>query len=488
MRNKEINEKEFDELMKSMLLQEKSSLPHEDLAEFVFSQSADIGMPENKKRKLIDSLSADINGSANIFSLFSIILIGVFVIASSLFFYLLRNNADFSDLQRSNTIAVQHLLFNAPAVSRTAIDTPKIFSVEKKSLIADSLRGLYKNSIFYSESDTTFADDKETINVTAAAESKSLLIPQLSDEQKSRFRAIKEMMIRKLIKGDKDFYNHVDADKMNYRDSVIVFNAYSLRNSTVTNLEYKTFLADLLMNGRTDEYLLARVNAAGWNHYGYATLSVVYFNDERFNDFPVVNISLQGAELFCSWLEYEVAAYFAEKKIKAKPLHVRLPVTTEWIYAAWSGNGKVPYANGYNTIYDPAEKFVDDSFEKRMELLKRKSASKDTLYTWLYKNVFSEGENNNLKNMEAAFSRFSYFPSDTIYPVRIKAYSRFYHVSEMVIESESRTPWCSGVNWQSKEQYHQMFNYFKSAGFSPFVGFRYVVLNENDPEYKNPFW
>ena len=38
------------------------------------------------------------------------------------------------------------------------------------------------------------------------------------------------------------------------------------------------------------------------------------------------------------------------------------------------------------------------------------------------------------------------------------------------------------------ELYLKLEQEFKSISSSPFVGFRIIVINPNDPEYKNPFW
>jgi len=58
----------------------------------------------------------------------------------------------------------------------------------------------------------------------------------------------------------------------------------------------------------------------------------------------------------------------------------------------------------------------------------------------------------------------------------------------LVTEKKSSRIWLIGISWKNKDEYIKMQNEFKTVLSSPFVGFRPVIVNANDGEYKNPFW
>jgi hypothetical protein len=109
---------------------------------------------------------------------------------------------------------------------------------------------------------------------------------------------------------------------------------FYMRTSEVTNLEYRTFLFDLLIQDKKEEFLKAKpeqdlwVNCNGTNKFD--ANKDLYFSGERFNDYPVVNISPEGAEMYCKWLKELIS----DKWIGCE---VRLPNEKEWIYAAKAG-------------------------------------------------------------------------------------------------------------------------------------------------------
>ena len=49
-----------------------------------------------------------------------------------------------------------------------------------------------------------------------------------------------------------------------------------------------------------------------------------YFSDKRYNDYPVVNITAEGAELYCKWLSNLT-------KTNNGKIVARLPYENEWI-------------------------------------------------------------------------------------------------------------------------------------------------------------
>jgi formylglycine-generating enzyme required for sulfatase activity len=71
----------------------------------------------------------------------------------------------------------------------------------------------------------------------------------------------------------------------------------------------------------------------------------MYFSHPAYNDYPVVNISREGAEMYCIWLSIAVNEALREKG-KALMNDLRLPSEYEWGYAASNKANQVRYANG----------------------------------------------------------------------------------------------------------------------------------------------
>lgn len=314
-------------------------------------------------------------------------------------------------------------------------------------------------------------------------------IPVLTATDRVKYMRLKEQIIALLVKRDKGLYTHVPANKINYAGKETVLAPFNLRNVGITNLEYKTFLADLLIQERDADYLTAQVNYHNWAAQGYNRLGASYFTDDAYNDFPVVNISAAAARLFCKWLEAETAAYITTHKLKARQLLVRLPSAEEWIGAAREGYAKIAFEKGYNTIYDLSEGLVDRSFVSRAELVRKRVKRVDSLYSFFTVNRYGWTEQDMLDFFNKGLRYYkTSLVTDTIDVERMKVLGKTGRVSEIVFQSNSGRLWLPGLSWESKESYLQLEKEFNVSGTSPFVGFRVVVVNPGDPEYKDPFW
>ena len=87
--------------------------------------------------------------------------------------------------------------------------------------------------------------------------------------------------------------------------------------------------------GEVQEDLLVKSN---WNN---AILNDSYPLHPAYEDYPVVNISIDAARAYCAWLEVKLAKSL---EIEQDKITVRLPSKIEWIYAAKSGKSDNTYA------------------------------------------------------------------------------------------------------------------------------------------------
>lgn len=274
------------------------------------------------------------------------------------------------------------------------------------------------------------------------------VFPKLTEDEIDENNKQKRSMLKALEKTDKREYAFIPSGKLDKKDSNVSVNAFYMQRTEVSNLEYRTFLFDLLIQGRKDEFLLAKPDQQKWTElFGSSNQSMedLYFTHTAYNDYPVVNVSREGAEMYCKWLREEVNKVLKEKD-KPGFQAIRLPLRDEWIYAASSG-GKTDFFpwNGERTIND--------------------------------KGIY-------LANYRPFVDR--YYDDGGFYPVDVMSYppngfglyNMAGNVAEMVYESSSRkSPGTAGGGWLSDEEELHLFGTDAYAGVvtpHPNIGFRVV--------------
>jgi hypothetical protein len=471
--NKPINDTELDELLRDLYLEENAVQINEAEADFIFEQKYETVIDKKKEKAVLKKLSS---GSGKWFFISGL----VFLISGLVGLYVYWN---IYDNRRADIIEA----------SDTAHERIKQENgIRMKQ--GETMENTIKIKDTFGRPKAMPLEGYDTIKIKAAEESKvkdvsvERTVPFISTSDIVRYRKIKEQMLSRLINKDKGLYTQIPAAKTKYAGKEIIMDGYILRNVGITNLEYKTFLADLLSQKRNDDYLAAEVRTENWTKQGFPQLGSSYFSNEKYNDFPAVNISYDAAALFCKWLQEETDEYIKRNKIKGKSLTIRMPYDEEWIFAAREGYAKIAFEKGYNTIYDPAEGLVDKNFTKRAELVKKRVMRVDTMYSQFTTNHYGWTEKEILDFFGKGSKYYKGIPFDTIYIDRMKVLGKIGRVSEMTGQRNGSKIWLTGLSWPLKEDYQKLENEFKTNLSSPFVGFRIVVIDPNDPEYKNPFW
>ncbi len=474
-----INEAQLDDLLKELYLEENSQAVNEVEAEFVLLREYNVAIDPSKEKDLLTKLNNDIKDDKGFkwFNIGSIIIGGIFLL-----FYILYSSETPEEVrkQQINEYKEKHQ------------DKNKIlneYRAESKGPVVQKLNDTFGKEKFIPQvmyDDTTKHvipnENKKDVEVDRS------IVPLLTEKDRSRYQNIKDQILRRILKMDKGLYTHVPSYKLNYKGKNTVLDGFFVRNVCITNLEYKAFLADLISQKRSEDYLKGQIQTENWIKAGYTVLANSYFQDERYNDFPVVNVTKKGAELFCKWLEEELKLYVLKSKLKFPELIIRLPRDDEAIFAAREGYAKISFEEGYNTIYDESEGFVDHTFTKRAELSKKRVKRIDSLYTTFTTNKYGWKENEILEFYSKGFNYYRNIPGDSIFSDRMKVLTKVGRVSEIVVQKNTGNIWLSGQTWKNKAEYLKLDSEFKTYGSSPFVGFRVVLIDPNDPEYKNPFW
>lgn len=188
--------------------------------------------------------------------------------------------------------------------------------------------------------------DNFTNVIQKQVEGQPYIFPKLSEEEIAANEKQKRTMLKALEKKDKNNYALIPSGVLKHGDSTLNMNSFYMQRKEVTNLEYRTFLFDLLIQDRKDDFLKAKPDQAQWTQIPGQSynepMEQQYFSHPAYNDYPVVNVSKEGVELYCQWLFTEANEYLREKK-KPEIQKIRLPLRTEWIYAAWAGGKTLTY-------------------------------------------------------------------------------------------------------------------------------------------------
>lgn len=136
--------------------------------------------------------------------------------------------------------------------------------------------------------------------------------PKLTEEEITITKKKKKSMLKALAKHDKNAYAYIPSGTFDYNGKQVSVQAFYMGVGEVTNFEYRTFLFDLLIQNRKDEFLKAKPDQTAWSKEfknGGNAYQEHYFSHKAYNDYPVVNVSREGAELYCKWLSEEVRKY-----------------------------------------------------------------------------------------------------------------------------------------------------------------------------------
>jgi formylglycine-generating enzyme required for sulfatase activity len=170
--------------------------------------------------------------------------------------------------------------------------------------------------------------------------------PKLTPEEILANNKQKAKMIKQLDKLDKKHYAFIPTGTFKADDKNWSVQAFYMQTTEVTNFEYRTFLFDLLIHERKEEFLAAKPDQSRWTKdYSYSynkPMEEQYFSHAAYNDYPVVAISRKGAEMYCKWLTEEVN----KQRNGAFINDVRLPSNYEWMYAAAAGKDGQSYPWG----------------------------------------------------------------------------------------------------------------------------------------------
>lgn len=128
----------------------------------------------------------------------------------------------------------------------------------------------------------------------------------------------------------KDF-SYVPSGLVVMNDDTLSLQAFYMQNYEVTNKQYNEFLTWLEENGDEAAKKEAQLRTENWTSEPGMHLeqyALHYHQHESYQDYPVVNVTHEGALLYCSYLEQKI-----NNALQTTTVKVRLPEHAEFIRA-----------------------------------------------------------------------------------------------------------------------------------------------------------
>jgi formylglycine-generating enzyme required for sulfatase activity len=213
----------------------------------------------------------------------------------------------------------------------------------------------------------------------------------------------------------------------------------------VSNKMYSEFISSLKQKNEPGLIEIASIDSLKWiDKISYNEPYVRYYHTHpAYFNYPVVNVSYEGAQLFCEWL---TEIYNNNPKRKFKKVKFKLPTEEEWMFAAHGGDT--------NTIYPWKENALRNN--KGQYLFNYKQELSDTM--WI--------DGKYVENKDVTAPIKSYWKNN--YGI----YNMGGNVAEMIAEKGIT----KGGSWREDSEFmkikNKKFNYGKAQSN---VGFRYFM-------------
>jgi len=314
--------------------------------------------------------------------------------------------------------------------------------------------------------------------------------PKLTEKEIKANAKQKARMIDQVVRYNKTKYLPVQQASFSYQGIARNINKFYLQTTEVCNLDYRTFLFDLLIQGRKAEFIKAKPDQQKWmttsiNSYAQA-MTDNYFSVSTYDSYPVVNISREGAEMYCQWLTEE-----ANKKLteKAKPLiRAVLPSDAEWTYAASTGMKDALYPW---SLYLSSQPNYD---VQKLKATNSKGCFLANLCLKKYAGTIDSVSFCNTKPFRNAYTTAGLMLGEGTITAPVSSYNPndfgFYcmcgNVAEMVYVTDDQNakvskPGTKGGSWNSDEKHIQLNSEDEYAGItgpSPYIGFRVMIQSK----------
>jgi hypothetical protein len=268
---------------------------------------------------------------------------------------------------------------------------------------------------------------------------------------------------------------------------VVKGNIYAFE-SELTNMDYNIFLNYLLDNKRTDLYEKSKFDLSQYDEPALSFMKTYHANpaitkkNKYFTNYPVVNISYEGALAFCEWLTEQ---YNNLPDRKYKKVKFRLPSIKEWQIAALGYKNFQSWNIEENTVELNIPKNSTDEICKNCATKTVSFKESGILYPWY---ISYNYRNKALNSRGCALGNFKWpdnhevcrpqmptpdgwtlmAPVESYFPNNIGLYDVVGNVAEMISEKGKA---CGG-SWNHPAEESTILSISEYKGPDSAVGFR----------------
>ena len=329
----------------------KEKISNPDLEQLIKQSFLELDFENSKNQILMNTVSNSIfSVKVQLFQIINALKLFIGIGLISIVGYFFFDSFNSNQLPKTKSFLPIILdTIQVPANSNKQLNTYKLErrNQEKIDLLpANSILEEFPESVKVKLQKIKF-EKVEKSNFPNKTEQENYVFPILNQEDREETIKQKTKMLKALAKKDKDFWAYIPGKSDDGNKSKEV-NPFYMQTTEVSNLEYRTFLFDLLMQDRKEEFLESKPDQNQWIYeFGESSAPYTdhYFSHPAYNNYPVINISRKGAENYCKWLFDEIEK-MDSRKSKIQFSKIRLPKKKEWEYAASAGGTQFPYPWG----------------------------------------------------------------------------------------------------------------------------------------------
>lgn len=246
-----------------------------------------------------------------------------------------------------------------------------------------------------------------------------------------------------------------DADEVQVR-------GFMISATEVSNGDYMAFVDALRASGDEAALKVAMPDPKQWAQVGAGIepYETHYHTHPAYTNYPVVNVSREGALAYCQWLQDEL-----NKEAGTVKYEVRLPSRTEWWYAANGGHDRAPYAWG-----GPALRNAKGCTLANFRLVGDENVRRDP----------ATGKAEVIERPVVAMGSVASVVENAAITAPVHAYAPndfgLYNMNGNVAEMLAEHGQAAGGSWRSPGYDVRNESLMAFTGPSPEVGFRVVVL------------
>jgi len=250
---------------------------------------------------------------------------------------------------------------------------------------------------------------------------------------------------------------------------------FHMSSIEITNYKYRDFLIEMERRGKTELLKKVKIHNENWirkYHYGELMynepLANIYHVHPAFNEYPVVNVSYEGAQAYCQWM---TELYKEVNKNSGWEVEFRLPNKEEWMYAAKGGHDLAYYPWGGYYVRNAKGCYLGNF--KQIDESKLIFDSKSNTFTVADSVIVMTG--NSINGEYKYIDGQGLVIADGYFPNNYGLYNMSGNAAEMLQEKGST----KGGSWNSTGYHVRIDAEDEHAGWeepNPYIGFRPIVV------------